>query len=455
MVNLGIGDSLTADSKRRSPMKKLLSMLAFLSACMALTFAQGSKESAASATAPEETKKARRLTLMINDGAGIMEGIQAEIDAFEKKSGITCEVEVVPSGDSGDQFTKVRLATGGMADLFLVLPGSKMLELNPPENMMDLTGRPFIDNVNSAFVEAATFDGKVYGVPAVPCSSAGGVFYNKKIYKRLGLEVPTTWNEFMANCEKVKATGIYPVSNPNAKTSGKQLTFLINYFYVNASDSDFPAKYASHHVDLHDNPNFLKGLEKMYGFKVKGYLDPDSEVNVHDDAARALEEGKAAHTVHYTDFVKYLANVVPEAIGDIGFFPLPDDNPNVRGVTMWLPISFVVNKNAKNVDEAMEFLNFIASPEAVEAYGSASQFTGPLIIKGASLPDNIPEVLKEAQAWTVKSSAPAMEFRCAIKGSNQATVCGMVAAGTMTPEDGLAEIEKDNAIDARDKGLWK
>lgn len=60
-------------------MKKLLSMLAFLSACMALTFAQGSKESAASATAPEETKKARRLTLMINDGAGIMEGIRRKL----------------------------------------------------------------------------------------------------------------------------------------------------------------------------------------------------------------------------------------------------------------------------------------------------------------------------------------------------------------------------------------
>ena len=35
----------------------------------------------------------------------------------------------------------------------------------------------------------------------------GGIFYNTKIYEELGLSVPKTWDEFMANNEKIKAAG--------------------------------------------------------------------------------------------------------------------------------------------------------------------------------------------------------------------------------------------------------
>ncbi len=33
------------------------------------------------------------------------------------------------------------------------------------------------------------------------------MLYNIPLYKKLGLEIPKTWDEFMANNEKVKADG--------------------------------------------------------------------------------------------------------------------------------------------------------------------------------------------------------------------------------------------------------
>ena len=53
---------------------------------------------------------------------------------------------------------------------------------------------------------AASHDGKLYGVPySVPMM---GVFYNTDIFAAQGIEVPKTYKEFVAACEKLKAAGI-------------------------------------------------------------------------------------------------------------------------------------------------------------------------------------------------------------------------------------------------------
>ena len=54
-------------------------------------------------------------------------------------------------------------------------------------------------------------DGKIYGVPAV--SQTMLCFYNTKIYEELGLSVPTTWDEFLANLEACKAAGYEALAN--------------------------------------------------------------------------------------------------------------------------------------------------------------------------------------------------------------------------------------------------
>ena len=38
----------------------------------------------------------------------------------------------------------------------------------------------------------------------------GGILYNKDVYAKLGLQVPKTWADFMANSDKIKAAGITP-----------------------------------------------------------------------------------------------------------------------------------------------------------------------------------------------------------------------------------------------------
>lgn len=39
-----------------------------------------------------------------------------------------------------------------------------------------------------------------------------GIYYNKAIYEKLGLEIPKTWDEFMNNCEIIQNAGILPIA---------------------------------------------------------------------------------------------------------------------------------------------------------------------------------------------------------------------------------------------------
>jgi raffinose/stachyose/melibiose transport system substrate-binding protein len=77
-------------------------------------------------------------------------------------------------------------------------------------DLVDLSGEPFIANIADSFLPTVSQDGGIFGVP-VGYAASGGVLYNKKIFEQLGLSVPTTWDEFAANNEKIKEAGIPPV----------------------------------------------------------------------------------------------------------------------------------------------------------------------------------------------------------------------------------------------------
>ena len=61
-----------------------------------------------------------------------------------------------------------------------------------------------------AFLEQSNIDGTIWAVPDL--ASARALYYNADILEAAGVEVPTTWDELTAACEKLKAydSSIYP-----------------------------------------------------------------------------------------------------------------------------------------------------------------------------------------------------------------------------------------------------
>ena len=136
--------------------------------------------------AGEQGFEGQTLTVTISTIDGEIDAITAQIKAFEEKYGVTVDLEILPQGDEGENLKLVRIATGAMADIFMSAVGAKLTELSPKENIMDLTGQPFLDHVDDKYRSIVTMDGATYGVPMCP-SNVAGVFYNTKVYEQLGL----------------------------------------------------------------------------------------------------------------------------------------------------------------------------------------------------------------------------------------------------------------------------
>ena len=205
-------------------------------------------------------QEAVTLTYYIDDNptnVATAEGLKAAFEA--ENPGITIEIETHPGGSEGDNLVKTRLATGEMPDLFRYNAGSLFRALNPPENMLDLTNEPFIANIIDSFKPVVSVDGKIYGVPE-EAAMGGGVLYNKKIYADLGLSVPKSWAEFMANNEKIKAAGKAPVIQTFGETWTSQLFVLGDYYNVQAAVPDFAEKYTEQPGEVRDDAGRDEGL---------------------------------------------------------------------------------------------------------------------------------------------------------------------------------------------------
>ena len=172
----------------------------------------------------------------------------------EMNPDIKVTIDTQPAGTEGDNLIKTRLATGEMADVFGYNSGSLFQALNPDKNLVPLTDEPWAADLPEEFKTAVSADSALYGAPN-GTTQAGGVIYNKKVYAELGLKIPTTWAEFMANNDKIKAAGkVDRSSRPTARPGPSQLFVLGDFANVAAKDPKWAEQYTANKRKYVDQP---------------------------------------------------------------------------------------------------------------------------------------------------------------------------------------------------------
>ncbi|MFC0215165.1 ABC transporter substrate-binding protein [Paenibacillus chartarius] len=414
----------------------------------------GTSGSSAGGEASGAGGKEVTITLLTDNTQDTVNMAKGVIEAFEKKyPNIHVEHETRPGGGEGDNLVKTRLATGDMTDVFWYNAGSLMQSLSPEQNMVDLTNEPFQQNVVDTFKPTVTYNGKVYAGP-IGYTMGGGWFYNKKVYANLGLSVPKTWDELMANNEKIKAANITPVIGSYKDDWTSQLIVVADYYNVQAQKPSFADDYTANKAKYATEPAALRSFEKLEEIAKKGYMNKDFLATTYDAGLKMLAEGKGAHYPMLTFAVPVLEQNFPDKLNDIGFFAQPGDSADKNGLTVWVSTGAYVYKKSEHVEEAKKFVEFTSSTEGVEAMMKASNPSGPLLVKGAKLPDNVTNVVKEMLPYfEANKTAPALEFLSPIKGPTLPQITVEVGAGFKSAKDGAALYDKDVEKQAKQLGL--
>ncbi|MGV3573589.1 MAG: ABC transporter substrate-binding protein [Devosia sp.] len=395
------------------------------------------------------------LSFLIDNGPQSVAVAEAWVAAYtEKNPDVTIDIEVRPGGGEGDNIVKTRLATGAMADVFFYNSGSLFQAINPVQNLLPVTNEPWQAGIQDSFKSVVSAGGEVYGTPFAP-AMGGGIFYNKPIYEELGLEIPKTWDEFMANNEKIKAAGKTAVIQTYGETWTSQLFVLADFYNVLTVEPDFAEKFTANEAKFATSPAAVKGFERLQEVYEAGYLNADFGAATYPDGIRMVATGEGAHYPMLTFGIGAIAETQPDYLKDVGFFAQPGDDAATNGLTTWMPDSVYIAKTTAAPDLAKDFVGFIGSPEGCDIRNEAVGATGPYMIAGCELPADVPPAVADMLPYFQEGgrNGPALEFLSPIKGPALEQITVEVGSGIRQAADGAALYDEDVRKQAQQLGL--
>ena len=196
-------------------------------------------------------------------------------------------------------------------------------------------------------------DGKIYGVPFA--SQTLLIYYNKAIYKQLGLSVPDTWDQFIANLQAMKKAGIQPIAN-GAK-EGWTLEVMMGAICPNfyGANDFFDALVAG--KTTFQDPRYVGAIAKLK--ELTPYM-PDLYMGVsYTDMQSAFINEQAGHFIGGSFEAGYFSAQNPKLDYDV--FPAPAAKKgDPHYVSVYADGNFSMNAASKNKAAAAKFLRFLA-----------------------------------------------------------------------------------------------
>lgn len=297
-------------------------------------------------------------------------------DDFKKKfesehKNITLEIQNV-SSDQYYNTLQTRLLSGDPPDLITTEPEeAKYITEAKNGYLMDITNEAFLKNLIPSTLQSVKLNEKIYGIPYDTSSLV--VFYNKKIFKNNGVEVPSSYNEFLNVCKELKEKGVAPIS------------YGIKDEYVTAF---LPYQIAPTAV-YEKNPNWDDDLtagkvkfnssewKRVFNvpFDLKQYMNDGGKnaLGIGDQQSVELfASGKAAMTCTGTWATSVIRSANPNI--DLGLFPFP---ANQDGEENWIISSpgqiMAMSATTQHPEECKEYLKCWASKDYAQQWTNSAK----------------------------------------------------------------------------------
>ncbi|WP_165384939.1 ABC transporter substrate-binding protein [Cryobacterium sp. SO1] len=244
----------------------------------------------------------------------------------------------------------------------------------------DLSDLEAADRVDPAAQELVNSWGQYNGteVSALPFSLAGaGVIYNEALFDQFGVEVPTTWGEFVAACEVFAANGVTPVYG-TYKDSWTLAQGLFDYTtggLVDVAAFYAPPEDGADPVTRSYTKTFAPAVEKMK--TILSYTQKGAATRSYPDGNAAFAHGEAAMYFQGPWALSEINGINPDL--QIGTFALPMTNdPADTKARVNVDSALSILRTTEHPAEARRFVEFLMQPEVVEAFNTDHAAFSPL-----------------------------------------------------------------------------
>ena len=321
----------------------------------------------AAAAAPAGAKASGKLEIFSWwTNPGEVEGLDAMFKVLAKEAPdvkVTNAAIAGGAGAGGDMkaVLATRMNAGNPPDSFQVHLGKELTEgYAKADKMEDLNALFASEGWDKTFpkglLDAAASGGKQFSVP-VNIHRSNVMWFNKKIMADNGIDkAPTTFDEWFAMAEKLKAKGV-PALAMGASSAGPD-AHLFENILAGSLGADAYSKLWTASASWSD-PKVTAALEtfkKMIGYANKDYLQI-----VGWDAGDYIISGKAASYI-MGDWMNGFYKA--KKFADLGYAPPPD----TQGIFVALSDSFGLPKKAPNRDASLAWLKVCGSVAGQDAF---------------------------------------------------------------------------------------
>jgi raffinose/stachyose/melibiose transport system substrate-binding protein len=439
----------TSSLRHRPVLNRRIGLVSVLVASVVLA---GCSSGSASGPAAKGGAPTGTLKFIVSSSDASDAGFRAVNAAFMKKyPAVKIEFSAVPN----DNFaaTNASRLTAGNVDI--TLAGPKELPAYVPQSAqgddaraaeagvyVDLTKEPMMKRFTPSVLKTTKFKGKQYTVPT-GVSYYTGVYYNKTLFAKYGLAVPTTWDEFVSLGNTLRKNGVAPlgIGGKDGWPAGLTMMSAAQGLYPTALDKQNLDKGVwQKTVKLTDSTpvKVLKRVQTMYGFAQKNFTGV---------AYSAIPAGFAKGEFAMTADGTWNEPTIASAVGSkfkFGYFPVPTSDNAAENATLGgkIELTLAVPTSAKNKTAALAYLDFFSQPVNYTTFVKLAGFASSEPGIATS------EFLKSIQGYT-KTFSPAWDtvFVSNPKAGQAAAFpfnyVGLAPLGAGTPEQAAAQAQKD------------
>ncbi|NDJ60074.1 MAG: extracellular solute-binding protein [Chloroflexi bacterium] len=291
---------------------------------------------------------------------------------------------------------------------------------------------------NSVTADGAQFgSGDLYGVSNT--AEVVAIFYNKRIFADLSLDIPTTFEEFEAALATIAEADITPITFGNLDAwPGIHTYGAINHAYSDLADIDDFMYRNEGGTFAYEGA--VTSAEQVVAWAEAGYFSNGFEGLDNDNGALVeFTSGESAMWLAGSWNSGSIIDVMGEEA--VGFFLMPSPlgeevAPTIGGVGL----AYGIGANSENPDLAAAYIDLVTSPEAAallfeQGFLPAVAVDESLLTEGTLTADLV-------NAWNTISAADKVGHYFDWTVSDVGAFIQELLAGVVTPEEFVATVDE-------------